>query len=135
MGAEHLTTVVANGLVPLWFASKVNTCLALRDTVCRLVDSPHPHSGILFSSSAFNTVDSHNLCDCLPGLQVNPTLILQTKDFLQNWPPHVRVSRFKEKNMTVNTGVPQGCVLSPHCVQEEATCSHVCYSLKYGLYL
>ena len=68
---------------------------------------------MVFSSAAFNTVDSHTLCDHLLELEVNPTLILWIIDFLLDRPQHVVVNGFTSKNMILNTGVPQGCVLSP----------------------
>lgn len=89
--------------------------MTLLDTVCRHLYSSHPHTRILFMdfSSTFNTVNTVTLCNRLLDLQVNPSLILWIKDFLQDRPQYVVVNGFKSQNMILNTGVPQGCVLSP----------------------
>lgn len=46
-------------------------------------------------------------------MQVNPSLILWVKHFLQNKSQHVVVNSVKSKSSVINTGVPQGWVLSP----------------------
>ena len=117
---DHLTSMVVDKLDPLQFAYKAkrgveDACLTLLDTVCRQLDSPHSHTRILFMdfSSAFDTVNPATLCNRLLDLEVHPALILWIKDFLQDRSQHVVVNGFKSKNVILNTGVPQGCVLSP----------------------
>ena len=89
--------------------------LALLDNVTRHLDSQHSFVRILFMdlSSAFNTVNINTLLHRLQQLQVNPTLMLSIKEFLMNRPQHVRVHGGTSTNTILNTGVPQGCVLSP----------------------
>lgn len=79
--SDHLTAMVVDRLDPLQFAYKAkrgveDACLTLLDTVCRHLDSPNPHTRILFMdfSFAFNTVNTATLCNRLLDLQVNPTL-------------------------------------------------------------
>lgn len=114
--SDLLTTMVADELDALQFAYKANrgvegACLTLLDTVSKHLDSPHPHTSMDFSS-AFNTVDLHTLCSHLVALQVNLSLILWIKDW-EDRPQHVVVNGFKSRNMILNTGLPQDCVLSP----------------------
>lgn len=69
-------------------------------------------------SSAFNTVNLDTLCNRLPDLQVNPSLILWIKDFLQDQPQHVVVTSFRSKNRFLNMGVPQSCVILPDAMDQ-----------------
>lgn len=64
-------------------------------------------------SSAFNTVNSNTLLHRLSDLQVHPTLILWIKDFLKDRPQHVLFNGLTSSTLTLKTGLPQGCVLSP----------------------
>uniref|UniRef100_A0A3P8WVL5 Peptidase M12B domain-containing protein n=1 Tax=Cynoglossus semilaevis TaxID=244447 RepID=A0A3P8WVL5_CYNSE len=49
----------------------------------------------------------------LQTLQLNTSLCLWIKDFLSNRPQRVRMGATTSSNIILNTGVPQGCVLSP----------------------
>lgn len=80
--SDLLTTTVADDQFGQ-FAYKAkqgveDACLTLLDIMSKHLDSPHPHTRILFMdfSLAFNTVDPHTLCRHLLGLQVNSSLIL-----------------------------------------------------------
>lgn len=64
-------------------------------------------------SSAFNTVNINTLLWHLEELHVHQTLILWINSFLLNCPQHVLVNGRKSENVVLNTGLPQGCVLSP----------------------
>ncbi len=56
-------------------------------------------------SSAFNTIIPQQLIHKLVQLGLNTSLC--------NWPQAVRVSSNTSSTITLNTGAPQGCVLSP----------------------
>lgn len=117
---SHLSGAVTGRLDPLQFAYKAkrgveDATLTLLDTVTRQLDSLHTHTRILFMdfSSAFNMVHTHTLLQHLVELQVHPILILWIKNFLQDRPQQVRVNGFNSRKQLLNTGLPQGCVLSP----------------------
>ena len=70
-------------------------------------------------SSAFNSIQPHVLIKRLLDLDVNTDLVLWIRQFLCDRPQRVRLnSRFCDQpvlsgELVLNTGVPQGCVLSP----------------------
>ena len=64
-------------------------------------------------SSAFNTIQPHLLIRRLLDLGVNHTLVLWIKQFLCDRPQRVSLSGIRSNELIVNTGAPQGCVLSP----------------------
>ena len=110
--------------------------LTLLDTVSKHLDSIGKFFRILFMdfSSAFNTIQPYLLLQRLLDLQVNPTLVLWIRAFLCDRPQRVCVrvdhlsvrtggGSFSEctvlpdgsvmsKELVLNTGAPQGCVLS-----------------------
>lgn len=64
-------------------------------------------------SSAFNTIVPSRLVTELLGLGFNSTLCMWIKDFLSGWPQTVRLGSHLSPTLTLSTGAPQGCVLSP----------------------
>ena len=64
-------------------------------------------------SSAFNTIQVNLLLECLFNLHVHASLIMWIKEFLTNRPQRVNVSGHLSDEVILNSGVPQGCVLSP----------------------
>ncbi len=64
-------------------------------------------------SSAFNTVVPHKLVNKLRNLGLTTKLCSWILDFLTNRPQNVRVGEYISSTLTLNTGVPQCCVLSP----------------------
>ncbi|KAI3356656.1 hypothetical protein L3Q82_003290 [Scortum barcoo] len=64
-------------------------------------------------SSAFNTVIPSKLITKLGDLGISTPLRYWIMDFLTNRPQHVRSGHNCSSNITLNTGAPQGCVLSP----------------------
>ena len=70
-------------------------------------------------SSAFNTIQPHVLIKKLLNLGVNSHLILWVRQFLSDRPQRVRLNGqfgrdpIMSDEIIVNTGAPQGCVLSP----------------------
>ncbi len=92
------------------------------DTVCTVLhsllthlDNNNTYVRMLFVdlSSAFNIVIPSKLTTKLGVLGVNNSLCNWIMDFLTNRPQYVRSGHTCSTTITLNTGVPQGCVLSP----------------------
>ena len=64
-------------------------------------------------SSAFNTIIPAKLFDKLLGMNIDVSICEWVLDFLLNRPQSVRIGKFLSGTLTLNTGAPQGCVLSP----------------------
>ncbi len=64
-------------------------------------------------SFTFNTVIPSKLISKLIDLGISLSFCNWTLDFLTNRPQSVRISNHTSSVLTLNTGVPQGCVLSP----------------------
>ena len=64
-------------------------------------------------SSAFNTIIPQQLTHKLSQLGLNTSLCNWLLDFLTGRPQAVRVGSNTSSTITLNTGAPQGCVLSP----------------------
>ena len=64
-------------------------------------------------SSAFNIIVPSMLITKLRTLGQNTSLCNWIMDFLMVRPQVVRVSNNRDATLTLNTGTPQGCVLSP----------------------
>ncbi len=64
-------------------------------------------------SSAFNTIVPTKLAVKLSDLGLNTSLCDWIQDFLTARPQVVKVGQFTSNSITLNIGVPQGCVLSP----------------------
>ena len=64
-------------------------------------------------SSAFNTILPVKLVQKLCDLGLSPHTCNWIKDFLSNRPQSVRSGRHTSPTLTLSTGSPQGCVLSP----------------------
>ena len=64
-------------------------------------------------SSAFNTIQPHLMLDKLNVLNVPEYLQLWILDYLTARPQYVHTSHGDSGCLTLNTGAPQGCVLSP----------------------
>ena len=63
-------------------------------------------------SSAFNTIGPSKLIIKLEALDLNPALCNWVMDF--DGPPQVvKVGNNISTSLTLNTGAPQGCILSP----------------------
>ena len=99
---DQLTAIVASRLEPLQFAYKGergvdNVCLTLLNTVCQHLDTTHPHTRISF----------------MHWIRGQPNPDFMDQRLILNRRQHVVVNHFKSNNVLVNTGVSQGCVLSP----------------------
>ncbi len=64
-------------------------------------------------SSAFNTIIPQTLVQKLSSLGMRPSLGNWVLDFLTNRPQTVRIHNTISSSITLSTGSPQGCVLSP----------------------
>lgn len=64
-------------------------------------------------SSAFNSIRIDIFWQRLINFGINGDLIWWIKDFLLNHPQKVVVNDMVSKTIIVNTGVPQGTILSP----------------------
>uniref|UniRef100_A0A3B3BMJ4 Reverse transcriptase domain-containing protein n=1 Tax=Oryzias melastigma TaxID=30732 RepID=A0A3B3BMJ4_ORYME len=64
-------------------------------------------------SSAFNTVIPSQLMAKLIDLRIGSLMCNWLVDFLTSRPQHVRLDNLCSSTITINTGVPQGCVMSP----------------------
>ena len=79
------------------------------------LEQPSTYARILFVdfSSAFNTIIPVKLFDKLVSLNVHPAICHWTLHFLLHRPQSVKVKNSLSKPVILNTGAPQGCVLSP----------------------
>ena len=106
---------------PLQFAYKANRSVedAVSLTLHKIVqhlDTQKSYARILFLdfSSAFNTIAPQKLYDkLLDGLHVDPQMCRWILDFLLERPQVVRIHNTLSDTLVLNTGAPQGCVLSP----------------------
>ncbi|KAK3575391.1 hypothetical protein QTP86_025793, partial [Hemibagrus guttatus] len=64
-------------------------------------------------SSAFNTIIPQHLIEKLSLLDTNTSLCYWILDFLTGRPQSVRIENSISSTTTLNTGTPQGCLLSP----------------------
>ena len=64
-------------------------------------------------SSAFNTIVPSKLITKLRNLGLNTSLCNWILDFLTGHPQVVRIGNNTSATLILNTGAPQGCVLSP----------------------
>ena len=64
-------------------------------------------------SSAFNTIRPQQLICKLDTLGLSTSLCNWLLDFLSQRPQVVRVGNNTSNSITLSTGAPQGCVLSP----------------------
>ena len=76
------------------------------------VDSTYARSLFIDYSSAFNTMQPHIIISRLAEYNISARLQLLVLDFLTNRQQYVRTECEISSTITVNTGAPQGCVLS-----------------------
>ena len=106
---------------PLQFAYRPNRSTddavsqVLHTTLSHLDSQRGGYVRLLFIdySSAFNTIVPTRLAGKLIELGLNTPLCAWILDFLTARPQVVRVGRHISNPLTLNTGSPQGCVLSP----------------------
>ena len=124
---NHLSSCVENSLDPLQFAYRArrgveDATLSLLNNITTHLDYSSTSVRILFMdmSSAFNTIQHHVLLEKLANLKINASLILWIREFLRDRPQRVllslknaNVSRVLSDAIILNSGAPQGCILSP----------------------
>uniref|UniRef100_A0A9J7XIF0 Reverse transcriptase domain-containing protein n=1 Tax=Cyprinus carpio carpio TaxID=630221 RepID=A0A9J7XIF0_CYPCA len=117
---KQLLQEVSPLLDPNQFAYRAER--GVEDALLSLINSTHEHLEhaqslvkIVFIdfSSAFNTIQPHLLVRKLVHLGVNPQIILWIYDFLTDRSQQVRFNSSISSSKIINTGAPQGCVLSP----------------------
>ena len=107
-------------LDPLQFAYRPNRStddaisIALHTAFSHL-DKRNTYVKMLFIdySSAFNSIVPSKLINKLRTLRLNTSLCIWILDFLTSRPHVVRVGNNTSATLILNTGAPQGCVLSP----------------------
>uniref|UniRef100_A0AAV2KE56 Reverse transcriptase domain-containing protein n=1 Tax=Knipowitschia caucasica TaxID=637954 RepID=A0AAV2KE56_KNICA len=117
---SHLKSLTSPLLDPLQFAYRANRSvddainLALHHILQHL-DSPGTYARVLFVdfSSAFNTILPSLLQDKLSQLNVPDSTCRWITDFLTDRKQRVRLGKNVSDSRIINTGAPQGCVLSP----------------------
>ena len=117
---NQLTSSVAGRMDPLQFAYKAkrgveDATLTLMELISHHLDQTGTFVRVLMMdfSSAFNTLQPHILLSRLIDLDVSPSMILWIREFLCDRPQTVNINGVKSKEIVLNTGAPQGCVLSP----------------------
>ena len=117
---DHITSTLPATVDPLQFAYRPNRstddAIAITlPTAMYHLDKMNTYVRMLFIdySSAFNTIVSSKLTIKLEALGLNPSLCNWVLDFLMGPPQVVKVGNNISTSLTLNTGAPQGCVLSP----------------------
>ncbi|KAK2905571.1 hypothetical protein Q8A73_009516 [Channa argus] len=117
---HHIKSALPPSLDPFQFAYRSNR--STDDAVATAVHSALTHLDkkdsyvrMLFIDliSAFNTIIPQQLIHKLVQLGLNTSLCNWLLDFLTVRPQTVRVGSNTSSTITLNTGAPQGCVLSP----------------------
>ncbi|KAL0159464.1 hypothetical protein M9458_043189, partial [Cirrhinus mrigala] len=117
---QHIKSVLPPSLDPFQFAYRPNRSTddaistALHSALTHL-DKKDSYVRMLFIdfSSTFNTIIPQQLTQKLVQLGLNTSLCNWLLDFLTGRPQAVRVGSNTSSTITLNTGAPQGCVLSP----------------------
>ena len=116
----HITSSLPTTLDPFQYAyrSKRSTddAIATALHLCLThLENKNSYVRLLFIdfSSAFNTVIPQHLVDKLRNIGISTSLCNWILDFLTDRPQTVRAGNNSSETTIINTGVPQGCVLSP----------------------
>ena len=127
---------------PLHFASRPKSCtddafsIALPTALSHL-DKRNTYVRMLFIdySSAFNTIVLTKLINKLRNLGLKTSLCNWIRDFLMGCPQVVRVGNNTSATLILNTGAPQGCVLSPllySLFTRDCTARHDSNTIKFA---
>uniref|UniRef100_A0A669BIH3 Reverse transcriptase domain-containing protein n=1 Tax=Oreochromis niloticus TaxID=8128 RepID=A0A669BIH3_ORENI len=116
----HFKSCLPPTLDPHQFAYRQNrstedaVSIALHSVLSHL-DNNNTYARMLFIdfSSAFNTIHPSQLIRKLTDLGISSLICKWLLDYLTNRPQHVRLDNRCSSTITMNTGVPQGCVMSP----------------------
>ena len=120
LAMAHINTIIPETLDPLQLAYRPNRSaddaisIALHTTLSHR-DKRNTYVRMLFLdySSAFNTIVPSKLITKLRTLGLSTSLCNWILDFLTGCPQVVRVGNNPSATLILNTGSPQGCVLSP----------------------
>lgn len=118
---DSICSSLPASLDPLQFAYRPNRSTddaithVLHSTLSHLDNGKGNYVRLLFIdySSAFNTIVPHRLVTKLVDLGLSPSLCSWVHSFLTGRPQVVKVGGLTSRPLTLNTGAPQGCVLSP----------------------
>ena len=118
--ARQITGSVSNCFDHLQFAYKSqrgtdDATVSLVNTLTKHIQVPTHFARVLFIdfTSAFNSMQIHTLLQRLIDIGVNGGIIHLVRDFLSNRPQQVRVNETRSDTTVLNTGAPQGTILSP----------------------
>lgn len=118
--STHLMSSVGNQLDPLQFAYRSHrgtedATLTLVNQIAKHLQQPKSLARVLFIdfTSAFNTMQTDILLEQLHRMNVNGGLIHWIRSFLTDRPQRVLMNGVYSDELVINTGAPQGCVLSP----------------------
>ncbi len=117
---DHICSVLPASLDPLQFAYRRNRstddaiAFTLHTALSHL-ENKNTYVRMLFVdySSAFNTIVPATLVEKLQTLGLNRSLCSWILDFLTGRSQVVRMGNNTSSPLILNTGAPQGCVLSP----------------------
>uniref|UniRef100_A0A8L0DMF9 Reverse transcriptase domain-containing protein n=1 Tax=Oncorhynchus mykiss TaxID=8022 RepID=A0A8L0DMF9_ONCMY len=117
---DHITSTLPDTLDPLQFAYRPNRSTddaisTTLHTALTHLDKRNTYVRMLFIdySLEFNTIVPSKLVIKLETLGLDPALCNWVLDFLTGRPQVVRVGNNISSPLILNTGAPQGCVLSP----------------------
>lgn len=111
---------VTNTLDPMQFAYKEKSnvedaVLVFLNSIIKHLETPKTYVRVLFVdfSSAFNTIQPHLMVQKLLRLNVKAPIVAWLLDFLTCRTQYVKLNSVVSDTISINTGAPQGCVLSP----------------------
>ena len=107
----HINTIIPETLDPLKFAYCPNR--SRDDAISIALHTALSQCYSLNYSSAFNTIVPSKLITKLRTLGLNTSLCTCIRDFLTGCPQVERVGKNTSATLILNTGAPQGCMLSP----------------------
>ncbi len=117
---DYICSVLPTSLDPLQFAycsnrSTDDAIVVTLHTALSYLENKNTYVRMLFVdySSAFNTIVPATLVAKLQTLGLNRSLCSWILDFLTGRSQVVRMGNNTSSPLTLNTGAPQGCVLSP----------------------
>jgi len=136
---KHIKDAIPASLDSLQFVYRENrstedaVSLALHTALIHL-QHPNTYVRMLFVdfSSAFNTVPLDMLALKLHNPGLSTSLCLWIRDFLTNRPLVVRIGDATSSPLILNTGTPQGCVLSPALFTHDCTAIHSNMAVKFA---
>ncbi len=128
---DYICSVLPASLDPLQFAYRSNRstddaiAFTLHTALTHL-ENKNTYVRMLFVdySSAFNTIVPATLVAKLQTLGLNRSLCSWILDFLTGRSQVVKIGNNTSSPLTLNTGAPQGCVLSPLLYSHDCTATH-----------